>query len=260
MSFGPQDGSFVSVSTVSRWDGMGQYMHMKANRGRLQVEERVGPVKSNIFEGCTVWLTGRTASAESSELTDWSLLNMVTEHGGKFEAFANSSKVTHIVTRNLASGNKQWRSLLARKDRSVKIVTPEWISCSVAAGSRLPEDNFKILQESDTSNLKKWLCGQPGTVTARNKTSSVEETVNLLSDGDEDDVEFPKLRPELIHIVQIVQKLSRDPVKVALELHGVPVQELREVMKFLEASGRSLWAHVLSEVIEFFNSTDVSCA
>ena len=236
----------VAVGTVARWEGMGQYMRAKSSRGREQARERAGPMKSTIFNECKIWLTGRTGGP-----TDWSLLQMVTENGGEFEAFALTSTVTHIVTKNLASGNKQWRGLLARKGRSVKIVTPEWITSSVAAGVRLPEEDFKIEQDLvATTGLDRWLLGQTLPRSAPAPIAPAD-TICLLSDSENDSMAKPALDHELWPVVEIVSRNKPDPVRVALALQHYTTKDMEAVVRFLQASKRSHLAWVLRQAIKF---------
>jgi hypothetical protein len=68
-----------------------------------------------------------------------------------------SSGATHILTSQGLSGSKTHKQLTAKARNIVHVVTPEWITESIAAGKRLPERHFAIIKDNTTKSLAEML-------------------------------------------------------------------------------------------------------
>lgn len=113
------------------WDGRG-YMRAKKRKLREQFSDLDQKPASKIFSGVTIYVNGWT-QPNADELK-----RLIHAHGGRYEynLFADSG-TTHIIATNLP--NAKIRNL---KDTCV--CSPSWIVDCIAAGKRLPEEEYLL--------------------------------------------------------------------------------------------------------------------
>ncbi|OJA08236.1 hypothetical protein AZE42_09020 [Rhizopogon vesiculosus] len=119
---------------ASRFGHFGEYMCRK--RAKLQIQNAnleasrdVGG-KSKILSGLSIYINGWTNPSVQD------LRQLIVTHGGVFQPYLDKkSLVTHIITCSLTAAKiKDWKHM--------KIVRPEWLVDSAAAGTLLPWRNY----------------------------------------------------------------------------------------------------------------------
>ncbi|KAG8217171.1 hypothetical protein J3R82DRAFT_5252 [Butyriboletus roseoflavus] len=135
-----EDGA---VYGASRFGHFGEYMHRK--RAKLQIQnagmadtEASDEGKSDIFKGISVYVNGWTKPSVQD------IRRLLLQHGGVFQPYLDKkSIVTHVVTCSLTAAK-------VKEFKHMKVVRPEWLLDSVAAGSLLPWTNY-IFRPGDRS-------------------------------------------------------------------------------------------------------------
>ncbi|KAG2075797.1 DNA repair protein [Suillus decipiens] len=119
---------------ASRFGHFGEYMHRK--RAKLQIQnatldtsQDVGATKK-IFSGLSIYINGWTNPSVQD------LRQLIVTHGGVFQPYLDKkSLVTHIITCSLTAAKiKDWKHM--------KIVRPDWLVDSAAAGTLMPWRNY----------------------------------------------------------------------------------------------------------------------
>ncbi|KAF8553775.1 DNA repair protein [Imleria badia] len=117
---------------------------MRRKRAKLQVQnasmdtEASGEEKSNIFKGVSVYVNGWTKPSVQD------IRRLLVQHSGVFQPYLDKkSIVTHVVTCSLTAAK-------VKEFKHMKVVRPEWLLDSVAAGSLLPWTNY-IFRPGDRS-------------------------------------------------------------------------------------------------------------
>ncbi|KAF8914043.1 hypothetical protein CPB84DRAFT_1699444 [Gymnopilus junonius] len=83
--------------------------------------------------------------------TDLEVKGLVLQTGGKI--VRSASQCTHIITSRCLSASKTERLLTKRTSRHLHVVKPEWVLDSIAAGKRMPEQSYTIIQPSNAMKL-----------------------------------------------------------------------------------------------------------
>lgn len=119
---------------ASRFGHFGEYMHRK--RAKLQIQnanldasQDISPARK-IFSGLSIYINGWTNPSVQD------LRQLIVTHGGVFQPYLDKkSLVTHIITCSLTAAKiKDWKHM--------KIVRPEWLVDSAAAGTLFPWRNY----------------------------------------------------------------------------------------------------------------------
>ncbi|XP_053379296.1 DNA repair protein REV1-like [Mercenaria mercenaria] len=145
----------------SGWDVWGGYMNAKKQKLQQQfVEEAPGQLKkegsgSKIFSGISIHVNGYTKPS-SDELKRLMML-----HGGSYEHYLYRTRVTHVIATNLPNSK-------VKELKGLKVVRPEWITESIAAGKLL--SYTKYLLYTAQSGLQKGL--QTYTIPRQNSNQS----------------------------------------------------------------------------------------
>lgn len=137
---------------------------MNAKRQKLQdqfVEDAPGQLQkegsgSKIFAGIRIHVNGYTKPS-SDELKRLMML-----HGGGYEHYLYRTRVTHVIATNLPNSK-------VKELKGLKVVSPEWIIDSVAAGKLLPYTKYQLYTAQ--SGLQKGL--QSYSVSRENSDQSV---------------------------------------------------------------------------------------
>lgn len=125
---------------ASRFGHFGEYMHRKRAKLQLQnaaldANQDVGVTKK-IFSGLSIYINGWTNPSVQD------LRQLIVTHGGVFQPYLDKkSLVTHIVTCSLTAAKiKDWKHM--------KIVKPDWLVDSAAAGTLFPWRNYIFKPEA----------------------------------------------------------------------------------------------------------------
>ncbi|KAG1868894.1 hypothetical protein C8R48DRAFT_747200 [Suillus tomentosus] len=121
---------------ASRFGHYGEYMHRK--RAKLQIQNAdigVGTT-TKIFSGLSIYINGWTNPSVQD------LRQLIVAHGGVFQPYLDKkSLVTHIITCSLTAAKiKEWKYM--------KIVRPDWLVDSAAAGTLMPWRNYIFKPEA----------------------------------------------------------------------------------------------------------------
>lgn len=127
----------------SRFDSFSSYMHHKNRKLRQQFTREFSKSPSSsskstsIFKSVVVWVNGHT---NPSRLEIRRIMGM---HAGRLETYL-TSQVTHIVAANLAAATRLRLSNKSSTAPRVKLVSPQWITQSLAQQKRLPESQYPV--------------------------------------------------------------------------------------------------------------------
>lgn len=89
-----------------------------------------------IFTGCTIYVNGHTVPPYSE------IRRLIVLHGGNFMAYLDQKgPVTHIVASNLTPKKRV-------EFAAYKVILPEWVTDSIAAGKKLPWHNYRVEADS----------------------------------------------------------------------------------------------------------------
>ncbi|RKP06391.1 hypothetical protein THASP1DRAFT_31791 [Thamnocephalis sphaerospora] len=116
---------------------------MVSKQRKLEVQQQdllslskgaTGECLSQLFAGVSIYITGYTRPSLAK------LRELICLHGGRFVQYYSRALVTHIIATALTPAKfKQWQS--------EKIVLPDWITESIAAGRLLRWTNFRLDNE-----------------------------------------------------------------------------------------------------------------
>ncbi|KRZ74187.1 DNA repair protein REV1 [Trichinella papuae] len=117
----------------SEWKGWSDYMSSKKEKLAKQFEESdfQSEPKKNIFAGISVYVNGYTDPPADQ------LKRLILQYGGKYDLY-NSMKITHVIASVLP--HVKIKKLVG----SEKIMKPNWILDSIAAGRLLPENDYRL--------------------------------------------------------------------------------------------------------------------
>jgi DNA repair protein REV1 len=120
----------------SKFGGHREYMRRKRIKlQNLDYETRAKSNNAPVFRGIVVYVNGYTQPS----LND--LHTMIVAHGGGFAQYLDGKTfVTHIVASNLTPKK-------AVEFKRYRVVKPAWIVDSIAAGTCLPWDNYRLVDE-----------------------------------------------------------------------------------------------------------------
>ncbi|GAA5903866.1 hypothetical protein JCM8208_006600 [Rhodotorula glutinis] len=131
--------------------GFGEFgAYMRNKRAKLQVQNKdlVEQAKGlpQIFRGLHIYINGYTDGITLPELQ-----NLLIVHGGVYVPYLDQkSLVTHILAANLTPSKRH-------EFRDYKVVTPNWLTDSAAAGRLLDWRDYSLLAPVDTPPLPKGL-------------------------------------------------------------------------------------------------------
>ncbi|KRY78818.1 DNA repair protein REV1 [Trichinella pseudospiralis] len=117
----------------SEWKGWSDYMSTKKEKLAKQFEESdfQSEPKKNIFAGISIYVNGYTDPPADQ------LKRLILQYGGKYDLY-NSMKITHVIASVLP--HVKIKKLVG----SEKIMKPDWILDSIAAGRLLPENDYRL--------------------------------------------------------------------------------------------------------------------
>lgn len=122
----------------TRDDAYGDYLnywHSKTDKLDKQYDQAAAMFhKDDLFKGVRIYVNGYTKP------TALELKHMMMKHGGRFDNFENT-RTTHTIVSTLCMAKLQ------KLKPDDKVVGPEWIVDSIAAGRLLPLDEYKLLNK-----------------------------------------------------------------------------------------------------------------
>ncbi|XP_061580132.1 DNA repair protein REV1 [Cololabis saira] len=125
------------ASDDNGWSERGGYMAAKVSKLEEQFrldaprEKQKDGACSSIFGGVAIYVNGYT-DPSADELRRLMML-----HGGQFHVYYSRSKTTHIIASNLPNCKVQ-------ELRGEKVIRPDWITDSIAAGRLLPYLEYQL--------------------------------------------------------------------------------------------------------------------
>ncbi|KAL4221825.1 deoxycytidyl transferase [Mactra antiquata] len=159
------------------WEQWGGYMHAKRQKLQEQFDQSApGELKkegsgSKIFSGISIHVNGYTKPS-SDELKRLMML-----HGGQYEHYLYRTRVTHVIATNLPYSK-------IRELKGLKVVRPEWITDSIAAGKLLSYAKY-LLYSAQTGGLQKGLQSFTTVVETNNQSMEQTQSKNTQLDVDE---------------------------------------------------------------------------
>ncbi|KAK0551869.1 hypothetical protein OC845_001946 [Tilletia horrida] len=116
-----------------------------------KLREQAAESSSKIFQGVTAYLNGY----QGQDRVNLDITKTIQENGGKVNYLYTKSQCTHIISSMALSGKKNQEWLIDKRKGSAapKLVRPEWVYDSVAAGRRLAESKYAVFQNQTQGNL-----------------------------------------------------------------------------------------------------------
>ncbi len=127
----------------SNFDSFSHYFTEKESKLRLQFHSKIVQ-KSSLFAGICIHVNGRTQPPLEQ------LRTLVLEHGGAFEQYYHSERVTHVLCTHIA--HIKWRN--GAKEWQRKLTRPQWIVDCVRAGRMLDSKMYRLEEKQSKINLK----------------------------------------------------------------------------------------------------------
>ncbi|KAF8591433.1 hypothetical protein K439DRAFT_1644137 [Ramaria rubella] len=121
------------------------YFTSRSKKLEEQRQDR-GLDTNGILKGTRVYVGGYLAST-----TDIEIKRIVTLAGGKIIHTATGA--THILTSQGLSGSKAHKHLHTASRTKAHVVTPEWVTDSIAAGKRKTERDYMVVKDSTVYEL-----------------------------------------------------------------------------------------------------------
>ncbi|KAG9302909.1 hypothetical protein G9A89_022326 [Geosiphon pyriformis] len=116
------------------------------NRNKKLKEQRPNTA-FQLFSGVVAYINGFTGKTK-----DIDLRRIIMKNGGEISYLFGARRCTHIITAMGLCGSKTHKYLTSRRN-NIKIVKPEWIIESVAAGKRLHEARFRVVKDETQASL-----------------------------------------------------------------------------------------------------------
>ncbi|WAR14731.1 REV1-like protein [Mya arenaria] len=118
------------------WEGWGGYMNAKRQKLQDQYvvsapDQKEGTERPNIFAGVAVYVNGYTKPSSDE------LKRLIILHGGRYEHYLYRTRVTHVIATNLPDSK-------VKDLKGLKVVRPEWITDSIAAGKLLSFTRYQL--------------------------------------------------------------------------------------------------------------------
>ncbi|XP_052820152.1 DNA repair protein REV1-like [Mya arenaria] len=118
------------------WEGWGGYMNAKRQKLQDQYvvsapDQKEGTERPNIFAGVAIYVNGYTKPSSDE------LKRLIILHGGRYEHYLYRTRVTHVIATNLPDSK-------VKDLKGLKVVRPEWITDSIAAGKLLSYTRYQL--------------------------------------------------------------------------------------------------------------------
>lgn len=196
------------------WEERGGYMAAKKQKLYDQfVDGGGGTLKSNIFHGIVIHVDGYTKPSSDE------LKKIMHQHGGHYAHFLYKRKVTHIIATSLPN------SKITKGLKHCKVVKPEWITESVAAGrllsyipyqlytgqTKLQQGLSAFATESSTKICNSTIAGIcTKNALSRNLVGENSRSGNLAEKADEEEEVDEEIKRRMEKIVKKVESGSEE--------------------------------------------------
>ncbi|KAL1678055.1 hypothetical protein EV122DRAFT_212679 [Schizophyllum commune] len=134
------NGGFKRTATGRR-----EYLEDRTEKLALQKSE-AAPTESQLLRGVRIYLNGYLRGT-----TDIEMKRIAARAGAT--TLPTPSGATHIVTSMPLSGSKTQKFLTKKSRTPIQVVKPEWVTESIAAGKRLPEHRYAIIEDKTTKTM-----------------------------------------------------------------------------------------------------------
>ncbi|KAJ3339737.1 deoxycytidyl transferase [Gonapodya sp. JEL0774] len=233
------------------WENFGEYFRDKNRKLKEQdAAVQAADGESVVFKGTKIYIDGWTDPPAHE------LKKMILKAGGEYEQYFRKSVVTHVVASNMTARKvSEWGT--------VKILTPNWITDSLAHGKLLPWNRYKLIpvsssqgkisavvevrQETPASEYK-GLQGIAGKALELSERTVKESQIQTLTDGARHDgtastslnavVEGPKSMPNAISVDPnpFTDLLENDTLDVVAQEGRSSVQVEHDIMDIVPIS------------------------
>ena len=171
----PRRGNFESFS---------EYMNLKENKLRQQF---CAPAEGKIFHGVVIHVNGRTEPPIEE------LRHLVLAHGGGFEQYYSSQRVTHFICTHVAHAKI---ANFVKRQRGLKVIRPEWIIDSVKQGRMQEEFPYRLyIDEKHAATLDGFVSKDPNEAVepCRFSQDDVDLLAGLISSENESELDQEEL-------------------------------------------------------------------
>jgi len=130
----------------------GKYMEHKEAELRRQ---RAPKVAKGCLTGVVIWFNGLVEGYTTDEI-----LALVAQHGGQVEHHFRVRVCTHVIASTLASSKIKMLQEVMRQS-PVHVVTPTWLTESVATGRCVADPNHTPSHHCVWDTQTRWVCPTP---------------------------------------------------------------------------------------------------
>ncbi|KAK0539632.1 hypothetical protein OC842_000904 [Tilletia horrida] len=114
-----------------------------------KLREQAVEKSNSMFAGVTAYLNGY----QGEEKINLDITRKIQENGGKVNYLYSKSQCTHIISSRALSGKKNQEWLVDKRKNIVKLVRPEWVYESIAAGRRLAESKYPVFSDQTQGSI-----------------------------------------------------------------------------------------------------------
>ncbi|KAE8272256.1 hypothetical protein A4X09_0g29 [Tilletia walkeri] len=116
-----------------------------------KLREQAVEKSSDIFKGVTAYLNGY----QGEDQVNLDITRKIQENGGKVNYLYSKTQCTHIISSRALSGKKNQEWLVQKKKSATiaKLVRPDWVYDSIAAGKRLAESKYPVFSDQTQSSI-----------------------------------------------------------------------------------------------------------
>ncbi|KAL9938658.1 hypothetical protein V8E36_002377 [Tilletia maclaganii] len=118
---------------------------------QAKMREQAAESSSKIFQGVTAYLNGY----QGEDQINLDITRKIQENGGKVNYLYSKSLCTHIISSRALSAKKNQEWLIEKRKSATiaKLVRPEWVYDSIAAGKRLAETKYPVFSDQTQSSI-----------------------------------------------------------------------------------------------------------
>ncbi|KAI0320683.1 hypothetical protein OF83DRAFT_1162287 [Amylostereum chailletii] len=111
-----------------------------------KLADQTAPKETNVLDNVRVYINGYLR-----DTTDIEMKRIVAQAGG--QTLHTASGASHILTSHQLNAAKTHKLLTTKSKVKVHVVRPEWVTDSIAAGKRLSETKYSVIEDKTTNNL-----------------------------------------------------------------------------------------------------------
>ncbi|CAD6893137.1 unnamed protein product [Tilletia controversa] len=116
-----------------------------------KLREQAVEKSSDIFKGVTAYLNGY----QGEDQVNLDITRKIQANGGKVNYLYSKTQCTHIISSRALSGKKNQEWIVGKKKSATisKLVRPQWVYDSIAAGRRLAESKYPVFSDQTQGSI-----------------------------------------------------------------------------------------------------------